>query len=413
MKIVLDTSTDHFYNFGDLAMLRTAVSRIKKLWPDSRIQIITSRADRLPLFCSDVEPVSAMCRDGLSMSGGNWRRMNRLLRRLRYASHHRLLALATYFRRLNLPTRYYLSQEAHRYHQALYEADLIAVPGGSWITDSFYDCSQRILQTLQLGQLFGKPTVLLGQGIGPLESPSLFSQAKQILPKVTLIGMREGQYGPALLERIGVPADRIFVTGDDAIELAYRNRAPQLGDSIGVNLRVSSYSRVGEEWIQRIQSILRNAADSLNARFTSIPISLAPGECDAASIASILPEIRQINDNGRLPMLPEDVVQRVAECRIVICGSYHAAVFALSQGIPAICLTHSDYYFHKFNGLAGQFGDGCTVVDLAHPQAMEQIRVLIRQYWKNAETFRRPLLAAAEAQIFASQDVYRRTKSII
>jgi polysaccharide pyruvyl transferase WcaK-like protein len=49
---------------------------------------------------------------------------------------------------------------------------------------------------------------------------------------------------------------------------------------------------------------------------------------------------------------------------VVVAGSYHAAVFALSQGIPVVALVKSPYYVNKMVGLGDQFGAGCEIVRL-------------------------------------------------
>ena len=54
------------------------------------------------------------------------------------------------------------------------------------------------------------------------------------------------------------------------------------------------------------------------------------------------------------PCDPRAIIKRIGRCRVVVTGSYHVAVFALSQGIPAICLANSEYYEIKFRGLADQ-----------------------------------------------------------
>ena len=51
------------------------------------------------------------------------------------------------------------------------------------------------------------------------------------------------------------------------------------------------------------------------------------------------------------------LIEQISRCRLVIVGSYHAAVFALAQGVSAIGLAGNAYYLQKFEGLAAnQFG---------------------------------------------------------
>ena len=100
-------------------------------------------------------------------------------------------------------------------------------------------------------------------------------------------------------------------------------------------------------------------------------------------------------------------------CRIVVTGTYHAAVFALAKGIPVVGLSVSDDYSAKFLGLEDQFGIGCETVNLNTPDAMEQLRVAIARAWAGAESARAPLQNAALRQIEASRVAYERIKEFI
>ena len=66
-------------------------------------------------------------------------------------------------------------------------------------------------------------------------------------------------------------------------------------------------------------------------------------------------EMRGLDMVNWRPTSPEAVMKNVSACRMVVTGSYHAAVFALSQGIPALTISKSAYYDSKFNGLGDMF----------------------------------------------------------
>ena len=53
---------------------------------------------------------------------------------------------------------------------------------------------------------------------------------------------------------------------------------------------------------------------------------------------------------------PLEIIQKVGQCHLVVTGAFHTAVFALAQGIPAVCLAKSRHYMNKFLGLADQLG---------------------------------------------------------
>ena len=85
---------------------------------------------------------------------------------------------------------------------------------------------------------------------------------------------------------------------------------------------------------------------------------------------------------------PQDVIRRVGECRVVVTGSYHAGVFALSQGIPVVGLSRSDYYDDKFLGLADQFGPGCCLVALDEAGTAHALVARVRELWREADELR-------------------------
>ncbi|MCS6926703.1 MAG: polysaccharide pyruvyl transferase family protein, partial [Candidatus Binatia bacterium] len=100
-------------------------------------------------------------------------------------------------------------------------------------------------------------------------------------------------------------------------------------------------------------------------------------------------------------------------CRIVVVGSYHAAVFALAMGIPAVCLANSSYYRDKFLGLAHQFGEGCRVIFLDDADFPTKLTSEIDWAWRRACVLRPELLAAAERQVALSHAAYQRIYELI
>jgi hypothetical protein len=48
------------------------------------------------------------------------------------------------------------------------------------------------------------------------------------------------------------------------------------------------------------------------------------------------------------------LLARAGDCCLVVTGSYHAAMFAPSQGVSVVALAGSPHYRLKFRGSAGQ-----------------------------------------------------------
>ena len=100
----------------------------------------------------------------------------------------------------------------------------------------------------------------------------------------------------------------------------------------------------------------------------------------------------------------------MAGCRAVVTGSYHAGVFALSQGIPVVGLAKSPYYRQKFAGLAAQFGEGCRVVGL--PRGAAELSADIFRAWQDAPRLRPRLQERAREQAEDSRRAYLRLKEL-
>ena len=92
---------------------------------------------------------------------------------------------------------------------------------------------------------------------------------------------------------------------------------------------------------------------------------------------------------------PEDLAAAVAQCRAVITGSYHAALFSLAAGVPAVCLTKSPYYDAKFGGLAALFPGACRTVSLGGPEAAARLEAAVREAWQLPPAARAAAAAAA------------------
>jgi polysaccharide pyruvyl transferase WcaK-like protein len=102
----------------------------------------------------------------------------------------------------------------------------------------------------------------------------------------------------------------------------------------------------------------------------------------------------------------------LTKCRIVVTGAYHAAVFALAQGIPTICVTAAKYYSAKFEGLAKLFGEGCTIVDLQDEDSQCALNHSLEKSWARAEELGDGLRRAACFQIATSRNAYLRVRNL-
>lgn len=422
MRILVEPSDYILRNVGDMAMMQIAVERLSALWPDASIQILSDVPDRMPAFAPNAQALDSAGRQIWYRPGflaGRLeaylpRRLREQLRSVEQMLRRRWPSLVAFILRRKLRWAGHNDQTLNEFLTAVSEADLVIANGMGGITDTFPEYASELLDTLQLAIRRGVVTAMVGQGMGPLRDPALWAQAQRVLPQVDFLSLREERAGRPLLRALGVADERILTTGDDAIELAYAQRQPELGAGLGVNLRLSNYAGVDELVVKQLRPLLQSAARRYGAPMIPVPISGVPGEADAETIRHLLCGYeRQPVDCDEEVDTPLKVIQRIQRCRVVVTGSYHAAVFALAMGIPAIGLAASAYYEDKFLGLADQFGAGCRVVFLHHPDLSARLACAIEEAWQCAGQTRPQLLAAAARQVERSHAAYRRIYELV
>ena len=399
-------------NLGDVSMLKTAVQRLEELYPHGEIQVFTSAPEKLAQFCPQALPLSLSGRTiwYLPIIGSFYKLLSQPQQQQWWLKEWQLRQkfprLVASLLQLKLKFRPRQTQDLQQFLDGIYNANLVIASGGGYINDSFPELASTVLGILAMAQQLGKPTVMLGHGVGPLKIPYLRSQAQQVLPHVSLITLREKRASLPLLESLGVSSQRIVTTGDEAIELAYTARQEELGWGIGVNLRVAHYADVSKKMITQVRCAVQSVAKEKRAKLIPVPISQYDG--DSQTIKQLLMGYDDNSDGGSVWQTPEEIIAEVGKCRVVVTGSYHAGVFALSQGIPVIGLAKSPYYQDKFLGLADQFGVGCEVLFLNDGDLLSKLIAAINQAWTSAPELRQILLKAAQEQISLSRAAYEK-----
>ena len=299
--------------------------------------------------------------------------------------------------------------------EVLEKADILLVSGGGFITDVFIGQAWPVLERLSAADRQQIPFVLVGQGIGPLRNPELVRKAREVLPHAKLIAVRETLHSLPLLLELGVSPKQIVVTGDDAIEPAYDARRETVGTLLGVNFRVAEYAGITQADVDRLRRPMRALAAKLATKLVALPVCIVNSveQSSDATVASHLVDPKVEGTDDQIPQTPAALIERISGCRVVVTGSYHAAVFALAQGIPAVCVYNTEYYGNKFRGLADEFGEGCDVIDKARSDFQPALMAAIESAWGRAEGLRASLRLQAVRQIHAQRKAYDRLSDII
>ena len=400
MRILIDPGTTNCRNVGDVAVLQAAVARLRDFEPDATIDVFTADPAELETHCPSTRPVDELARRRLLVrefgeevrpASARGRPLDRFRGMVRGIGRQRGSRAA-----------------AEAVGRELDDTDLFVACGQATLADADRVHALRLLHTALLAQRRGTPVAFFSQGIGPLTDPAVLALMGPVLGSAMVVGVRERLAALPILEHLGVPADRIVVTGDDAVESAYAARPAAMGTGLGVHMRIAPLAARSPEAVERLRPILQRAASDHGASMIPLPIShhRGGGAYDPATIRSLLAGYDDASDGGAVLTTPALVAAAAGQCRVVVTGAYHAAVFALAQGIPAICLGQSPYYTQKFDGLVDAFGAGCQVVRLDHPDLPVELRVAIDRAWERADALRPTLLAAAQRRIEAARAAY-------
>lgn len=388
-RVLIDPST-YASNLGDLAMLQETVRRVSELWPSTRVEVLTDDAAGLHRHCPGATPVSTEARDRVCSEASPGRLGIGLISRLRGGQR----------RSDSAPPAVDLVER-------IKTCDLVIASGGGGTTDLFPDDARSLLSVLGLASGAGVCTAMMSQGFGPLEDRELARFARRVLPGIHLIALREDVASAAVLKALGVDRSRVDVTGDDTVSTARRHTRPELGTEMGVNVRQADYAGIDSGLAAEMGDAVRHAARHLGLGMRVVPIDVDPIHGDAA----VTRRVCSIAGSSPPEVDPGAVMRAAGGCRLVVTASYHAAVFALAQGVPAVGVAASTYYANKFRGLAGMFGKGCEVV-MVGPGWREHLAATVESVCSDAAQLRPSLVAAADRQVEMADRAYLRLRDI-
>lgn len=380
-------------NMGDVAMLQSCIARLRMQWPDAEIMVITHELHRLAFYCPGT--VAIRIASGVPFS-------RHLPRRARLISEQAWKLVAPYFsghfrRRRIIPGPPATAIAAVR------SANLVVAGGGSYLTDTWWWHAAGVFSLLSLAQRLGKPTAMFGQGIGPMHMRALRVQARTVLPSLTILGLREDQMSRTLALTLGVSPGALAITGDDALELTGDISVAD-GDALGLSVRVSGYAGVSLATARAVGDVTMETAAALNAPIVALPVSRHAADAEVLR-ALLRPQQAETGPAVNDLASPEALIAAVSRCRVIVTGSYHAAVFGLAQGVPAVCFSKSAYYDAKFGGLKALFPDACLVLSPDTPDFPRCLHAAIKHAWSLPDSTR----SAARDAAVRLRDVGRET----
>jgi polysaccharide pyruvyl transferase CsaB len=274
--------------------------------------------------------------------------------------------------------------------KAIRQSDGLISGGGSLLQDA--TGSKTIpyyLAVLKLAQWMGKPTFIYSQGIGPVNRRMFDGWIRAVFKRCGYISVRDEESAD-LLKGMRLPRERIEVVPDPVMGLPLRSQsagkapagagqsgaaagAPEAVRTVGVSVRFWNEDRSELEALSRSLQLLL-AAPGVRLRF--LPFHLPSDEVASDYVIS-----RLGGDHGdRVGLVrgiahPQDMLEQVADCDLLVGMRLHSLIYAASQYVPMVGISYDpkiDQFLHRL----GMKAAASTASFDAEAFAAEAIRLL-------------------------------------
>ncbi|MEW9702313.1 polysaccharide pyruvyl transferase CsaB [Paenibacillus sp. SI8] len=278
--------------------------------------------------------------------------------------------------------------------RALREADGLISGGGSLLQDA--TSSKTIpyyLAVLKLAQWLGKPTFVYSQGIGPVNRRMFDGWIRGVFKRCRYVSVRDTESAD-LLAKMRLPRERIEVVPDPVMGLPLRDArgaagpstgsagasgaAPDAVRTVGVSVRFWNADRSELEALSRSLSLLLAARTDVRLRF--LPFHLPSDEVASQFVIDRLGDHATRVEMARGIAHPQDMLEQVASCDLLIGMRLHALIYAASQYVPMVGISYDpkiDQFLHRL----GMKAAASTASFDSEAFTEEALRLLGNQEW--------------------------------
>ncbi|MFD1714438.1 polysaccharide pyruvyl transferase family protein [Amnibacterium flavum] len=237
----------------------------------------------------------------------------------------------------------------------------VAVAGGGNLASTWPVHIYERRALVGIATALGLPSAVSGQTFGPELTGTDVDLVAELLGESRVVGAREDA-SAALAARLGVPADRLQRTVDDASFLV--DDAAADSGYLLVSLSTHLAGRDRPAFVAALASVLDRVAHDtgLEVRFHAHWAALDPSSVRGDSI--LHDEVRQAMKAGSevVPTVDSAHAARLARgAGLLVTGRYHPAVFAVPAGVPTIGISTDSYTVVKLTGALGGFGQSSVL----------------------------------------------------
>jgi len=242
------------------------------------------------------------------------------------------------------------------------------------------------LSIIKLAQWFGKPTFIYSQGVGPISTKSFYPFIKYIYNRSEYVSVRDQESGE-LLREIGIAPEHIDAVSDPVMGLADLNtpasRVKDEEEPVIIGISVRFWHPYREE-LKRLAEALRYILDSEpRARLRFLPFYL-PVDVDASRyvMEQLGPDYLQRTDMYAEAIYPQDMLEQVAGCDLLIGMRLHSLIYAAAKRVPLIGISYDpkiDHFLHQLGMKAAASTDELNPYEVSR----EALDLLCnREAWK-------------------------------
>jgi len=208
------------------------------------------------------------------------------------------------------------------------------------------------------------------------------------LREVTFLGLREPTASLTFCQKGGFVPQRFKVMGDDSFGLPAATQEESIaflskygltpGRFLAVNVRMGDYIEEMRAHLAKVADIVSNIALLLQMPVVIVPIAFDASDSDILSGKQLAQAIfsRDVVVIEHTDLNACLVKGILGQAFGAVGVSYHFCTFALTRGVPAVCLYDGDYYGQKGRGLCGFWADNrlaLSLPDLTTSSAVKHI----------------------------------------
>lgn len=256
---------------------------------------------------------------------------------------------------LGILARRLLTRSDRESLEAYHEADLVVASGGTYLVEHYNLETPLLEYELILGM--GRPLVFFPQSMGPFENTPYRDRLRRVFQSSNRVFVRDDR-SAAHLRDLGVSGEVVELAPDAAFALARPDMgAPGMqaaGREHRVAVSVREWKRFGEEdpevgrtrYLRSVaEAVARLVAEGMAVTFVSTCQGIPEYWTDDAKVADevvalLPPEVAASTRVDRTFRHPREMREMLGGYRAVIATRMHAAILALSAGVPVLGIAY-------------------------------------------------------------------------